>query len=76
MLACPALMKQIQERVLHIYVAGRTSLEWNKEQKRLLPMWLVYDWDETKKRYNRSLDRRRGKGGRSRGDLPFASHDR
>ena len=52
--ACPPLMRQIAARVLHIYVEGRT-LEWNKEQKRLIPTWLVFNWEADKKTFNRSL---------------------
>jgi hypothetical protein len=47
-------MKQIAARVLHIYVDGRT-LEWNKEQRRLIPTWLVFNWEADKKTFNRSL---------------------
>jgi hypothetical protein len=47
-------MQQIKEKVLHIYVAGRT-VEWSKEQKRVIPTWLVFDWDDAKKEFNRSL---------------------
>ena len=52
--ACSPLMQRIEEKVLHIYVAGRT-VEWSKEQKRLIPTWLVFDWDDAKKEFNRSL---------------------
>jgi hypothetical protein len=52
--ACLPLMKQLQENVMHYYVAGRTVL-WNKEQKRLIATWLVFMWDEVKARYNRSM---------------------
>ena len=52
--ACPKLMKRIQEKVLHVYVAGRT-VEWYQQQKRLIPTWLVFNWDDKKKKYNRSL---------------------
>ena len=51
---CPQLMQQIQQNVLHYYVAGKT-LSWKNEQKRLIPTWLVYKWDQAKQRFNRSL---------------------
>ena len=52
--ACPPLMRRIKERVLHMYVAGRT-LEWNKNQKTLIPVWLVYTWEQNKTKLCRSL---------------------
>ena len=52
--ACPKLMKRIKEKVLHVYVSGRT-VDWNKQQKRLIPTWLVFIWEEEKMSYNRSL---------------------
>ena len=52
--SCTELMKQIGERVLHIYVPGRI-LEWNHEPKKLIPVWLVYRWEEDKKKFYRSL---------------------
>ena len=52
--ACPPLMRRIEERVLHMYVAGRT-LEWNKDQKTLIPVWLVYTWEQDKTKLCRSL---------------------
>jgi hypothetical protein len=51
---CSKLMQQIQQNVLHYYVAGKT-LSWRNEQKRLIPTWLVFKWDEEKQRFNRSL---------------------
>ena len=51
---CPQLMKRIEEKVLHVYVAGR-MVDWNKQQKRLIPTWLVFNWEDTKGKYNRSL---------------------
>ena len=52
--ACPPLMRRIEDRVLHMYVAGRT-LEWNKNQKTLIPVWLVYTWEQDKSKLCRSL---------------------
>ena len=52
--ACPPLMRRIEERVLHMYVAGRT-LEWNKDQKTLIPVWLVYTWEQDQTKLCRSL---------------------
>ena len=52
--SCTKLMKQIGERVLHIYVPGRI-LDWNHEPKKLIPVWLVYKWEEDKKKFYRSL---------------------
>ena len=52
--ACPPLMRRIEDRVLHMYVAGRT-LEWNKNQKTLIPVWLVYTWEQNKTKLCRSL---------------------
>ena len=51
---CPQLMRQIDARVQHYYVAGR-MVKWKKKQKKLIPTWLVFNWEEEKKRYNRSL---------------------
>jgi hypothetical protein len=52
--ACVPLMAQLKAKVMHYYVAGRT-VQWLKEEKRLIATWLVFLWDDRKKRYNRSL---------------------
>jgi hypothetical protein len=52
--ACIPLMAQLKARVMHYYVAGRT-VQWLKEEKRLIATWLVFMWDEKKHRFNRSL---------------------
>ena len=51
---CVPLMAQLTAKVMHYYVAGRT-VQWLKEEKRLIATWLVFMWDEKKHRYNRSL---------------------
>jgi len=52
--ACAPLMTQLKAKVMHYYVAART-VQWFKEEKQLIATWLVFMWDEGKKRYNRSL---------------------
>ena len=52
--ACPKLMQEIQQQVLHYYVAGKT-LTWKKEQKKLIATWLVIRYEPEKKRFYRSL---------------------
>ena len=56
---CPQLMTQISLRVVHYYVPGKT-LYWTPVggpslNKKLIPTWLVYKWEEAKQRYNRSV---------------------
>jgi hypothetical protein len=51
---CVPLMAQLTAKVMHYYVAGRT-VQWLKEEKRLIATWLVVMWDEKKHRFNRSL---------------------
>jgi hypothetical protein len=52
--ACPKLMQEIQQQVLHYYVAGKT-LTWKKVQKKLIATWLVIKYEPEKNRFYRSV---------------------
>jgi hypothetical protein len=52
--ACPKLMQEIQQQVLHYYVAGKTIM-WKKLPKKLIATWLVIRYEPEKERFYRSL---------------------